>query len=124
LIWDHNKVVVSSVQELDAMLERLTDEAERDMPFMVALAREDGSGLSIGVGRPVSVLSYISASLDPPYFNSRGDDTREEPVEFLSGGEMTEFPPSSAIPTEAAREAMRYFFETGELSPHVAWEET
>jgi hypothetical protein len=125
LTWDHNEVAVHSVNELDALLDRLMGEAERDTPFMVTLAREDGSTLSIGLGRPESTASYVSGSLDPPYFASRGDGEREgRPIEFAFSGEITEFPPWSAVPTEAAREALRVFFETGELSPKIDWEET
>jgi Immunity protein Imm1 len=123
LSWEQNEVAVGSVQELDALLDRLTVEAEADLPFVVVLAREDGSTLSIGLGSAESVASYVSASWDPPYYISRGDEERTEPVRFIYSGEMTEFPPWSAIPTEQAREAMRHFFETGELSPRIDWAE-
>ena len=124
LNWEQNEVAVESVQELDAHLDRLTLEAESELPFMVALAREDGSTLSIGLGRTESVLSYVSASLDPPYFMSRGDVDQNGPARFVYSGEMTEFPPWSGVPAESAREALRVFFETGELSPEISWEET
>jgi hypothetical protein len=123
--WDQNEVAVHSVRELDALLDRLSAEAERDTPFMVTLAREDGSTLSIGLGRPESTASYVSGTFDPPYFASRGDGAGEgAPVEFVFSGEITEFPPWSVVPTEAARQALRVFFETGELSPEIDWEET
>jgi hypothetical protein len=122
--WERNEIVVGSVQELDALLDRLTEEAEAaDQPLIVVLGLEDGSTLSIGVGRPYSVLDYVDGSHDPPYFVSRGDTERREPVRFLFSGEMSEFPPWSAIPIDAAREAMRYFFETGQLSPEIDWAE-
>jgi hypothetical protein len=124
LSWDDGEVAVRSVSELDALLDRLTAEAESGVPFMVTVARPDGATLSIGLGRAESVASYVSGSLDPPYFGSRGDGEREEHIEFVFGGELTEFPPGSAVPTEAAREALRVFFETGELSPKIGWEET
>jgi Immunity protein Imm1 len=121
--WDRNEVVVASVQELDALLDRITAEAEADLPMIAVLGREDGSTLSIGLGRPYSVLSFLDGSYDPPYFISRGEEERSEPVAFVFSGEMSEFPPWSAIPTEQARESMRHFFETGELSPKVDWVE-
>jgi Immunity protein Imm1 len=124
LNWGENEVAVGSVQELDALLDRLTVEAEQDTPFMVALSREDESTLSIGLGRPESVASYVPGSLEPPYLVSRGKGDGDGPVEFFFGGQMTEFPPTSAVPVEAARDALRVFFETGELSPDLDWEET
>ena len=123
LVWGRSEVAVHSLQELDALVDRLAAEAERDMPFMVTLAREDGTTLSIGLGREESTLSHVSADGEPPYHMSRGDLARDEPIEFFSGGEMTEFAPESAIPAGAAREALRFFYETGELSPKVDWEE-
>jgi hypothetical protein len=123
LIWGQSEVAVHSPQELDALLDRLSAEAERDLPFMVTLARADDATLSIGLGRPESVASYVGAGGDPPYYISRGDLGRDEPIEFLSGGEMTEFAPESAVPAGAAREALRVFYETGELSPSIVWEE-
>jgi Immunity protein Imm1 len=123
LNWAQSEVAVGSVQELDALLDRLTIEAENDRPFMVALAREDRSSLSIGLGRDESVASYVSGSWDPPYYISRGDPGRAEPIAFHYSGEMTEFPPWSAIPVEDAREAMRHFFTTGELWPELDWAE-
>ena len=123
LTWDGNEVAIGSAAELDALLDRLTAEAESTTPFMVTVARPDGATLSIGLGRADSVASYVSGSLDPPYFTSRGDGERSDPVEFLSGGEMTEFPPASAVPTAAAREALRVFLRTGELWPAVDWDE-
>lgn len=123
LHWGQSEVAVHSLQELDALVDRLDAEAGRDTPLMVTLAREDGSTLSIGLGRPESTASYVSADGDPPYYMSRGDLGRDDPIEFFSGGEMTEFAPESAIPAEAAREALRVFYETGELSPNLDWEE-
>lgn len=123
LVWGQSEVAVPSLQELDALLDRLDAEAERDTPFMVTLAREDGSTLSIGLGRPESTASYVGADGDPPYYMSRGDLGRDDPIEFFSGGEMTEFAPESAVPAEAAREALRVFYETGDLSPNLDWEE-
>jgi Immunity protein Imm1 len=125
LTWDQNEVAVHSLQELDALVDRLTEEAERDTPFMVTLAREDGATLSIGLGRRESTASYVSGSLDPPYYASRGgSDDEGEPIEFAFSGEITEFPPWSGVPAEAARKALRHFYETGELSPEIDWEET
>jgi Immunity protein Imm1 len=121
--WEQNEVVVHSVDELDEILDRLTAEANAALPLVAVLGREDGSTLSIGLGCPYSVLDFVDGSLDPPYIISRGDSERQEPVKFLYSGEMTEFPPWSAIPVEAAREAMRYFFEKGELSPNIDWSE-
>jgi hypothetical protein len=123
LHWAQSEVAIGSVQELDDLLDRLTVEAEHDRPFMVTLAREDGSTLSIGLGSDESVASYVAGSWDPPYYISRGDPGRAEPIAFHYSGEVTEFAPWSAIPVAKAREAMRHFFTTGELSAALEWAE-
>jgi hypothetical protein len=123
LCWAGNEVTVGSEQELNALLDQLTAAAEADLPFMVAVARPDGSTLSIGLGREESVATHVPGSLDPPYLSMRGDPDRTDPIEFVSGGEMTEFAPRSAVPLEAARRALIAFFRTGELSPEFEWEE-
>jgi Immunity protein Imm1 len=122
LEWNNHEVPVGSVAELDALLDRLTDEAS-EQPFIVTLGRDDDSSLSIGLGRSETVASYISPGLGPPHFLSRGNGGHDGPVEFMFSGEVTEYPPESAIPVGAARKALRVYFETGELTPDVDWEE-
>jgi hypothetical protein len=123
LSWDNKEVVVNSVEEMDKLLDDLTGQAKETLPFTVTLAYKDGSLLSIGVGRDETSLSYMDATFDPPYFASLGDKNRQEPIEFIFGGEMTELEPTSAIPVKDAREAMRDFYKTGELSPKIKWQE-
>lgn len=123
LSWNKKLVTVNSVKELDEFLDKLTQETKDDLPFTATLTYKDGSSLSIGLGRDGSALSYISSSLDPPYYMSLGDSRRKEPIEFVFGNEMTELPPWSTIPTENAREALRYFFKTGKLWSQIKWKE-
>ena len=123
LEWGEHEVPVGSVEELDRLLDRLTDEALAGEPFIVTLGRDDESSLSIGLGRPRSVASYISPGLGPPHLLSRGDGAHDGPLEFVFSGEITEYPPGSAVPADAARRALRVYFETGALSPELDWEE-
>ena len=75
------------------------------------------------LGREVSVLRYVGASGNPPYFSSPGHArVRDaEGVVFYYYGHWSEFPPSAAVPSEDAVEAVRYFCEHGELSPLIDW---
>lgn len=125
LSWEgsEGETVIHSVEQLDELLNYLTQEAKKDLPFTAVLAQKDGSALSIGLGRDESALNYVAASLDPPYFTSLGDKNRKEPIKFVFGGEMTELEPTSAIPTEDAREALRHFFKTAKLSSKIKWQE-
>ncbi|MGW4947482.1 Imm1 family immunity protein [Actinoplanes sp. NPDC004185] len=103
-------------------------EAEQDaahLPLIAEVTLDDGDCLSVGLGREVSVLSYVGASKMPPYFNSQGSVRRRDGggVVFLYYGHWSEFPPSAAVPTADAFEAVRYFCEHGRLSPLISWVE-
>jgi hypothetical protein len=125
VVWgEDGEAVVAGVDELDELLDRLAREAESGDPFVVELVADDGATLSMGLGRPLSVVDYVSASLDPPYFQSVGQDGHDEPLVFYYRGEWSEFAPESAIPTEQARAALRRFIESQSLPDNINWEET
>lgn len=103
-------------------------EAEQDaarLPLIAEVTSDDGDCLSIGLGREISVLSYVGASKMPPYFSSQGLAwVRDgEGVVFHYYGHWSEFPPSAAVPMADAVEAVRYFCEHGRLSPLMSWVE-
>lgn len=112
---------VTSLQELDDLLDRLEEEAERGDPLIVGLEMPNGASLSLGLGRSESVLNYVD-SPDPPYYSSLGDEGAEGSIVFYLDGHWTELPRSAAIPIEDAREAMRRFFETGKRPENVRWQ--
>lgn len=91
----------------------------------MSLVSPAGDCLSIGVGRDESVLGWTGASLDPPYFASKGTIESVEPVVmfFAEGDHWTEFPRHEAILWARAVEGVRRFLETGELPDNVDWQE-
>ncbi len=112
---------VNSLVELDSLLDRLHGD---DQPVMAVVeSPTNGDSLAIGLGRDVSVLNFVPGSGDPPYFTSLGTDMRDEPVQFNFMGEQSEFPMRNAIPLDAARNAVREFFESGRRSSSIEWEE-
>jgi hypothetical protein len=122
LEWGENGAAdVATVAEMDELLDRLAAQsAER--PIVVELVSPDGATVSIGLGRPVTIVNYVGPSLDPPYFQSVGEASDEEIV-FFYRGEWSEYPPESAVPADVGRQALREFFTTGELPRGVRWEE-
>ena len=120
---DGDGTEVATVEALDALLDRLSAEAEQGRPFMVELTAGNGNLVSMGLGRPESVLSYTPGSLDPPYYASHGGRAGDEVMAFDYAGEPTEFPIRQALPMSAAREALRRFFVTGTLPDNIEWEE-
>lgn len=119
-----SELQVDSVEQLDVLLDQLDSEHHADEAILVVVESDDsGNTLTIGVGRNLSVLSFVPGSGDPPYYSSVGDEESEELVTFRYMGESTEFPLRKCIPRELAREAVRHFAATGERSDQVSWEE-
>lgn len=121
---DDAGLVVTSDDELRYALSEAGHDAARQ-PLIAEVTLDDGESLSIGLGGEVSVLSYVGASKNPPYFSSQGSSrVRDgEGVVFFYYGHWSEFPPSAAVPVEDAVEAVRYFCEHGKLSPQLSWVE-
>lgn len=116
-----DSATVATVAEMDAVLDRLTDDAVSH-PIIVELMMPNGATLSMGVGGSVTVLDYVGPSVDPPYFQSSGNPVDGELVCFYRGS-WSEYPPDSAVPVEAGRQVMREFFHTGELASNIDWKE-
>jgi hypothetical protein len=121
---DEDGHLVTCEEELRlAFAEAKQDAARR--PLIAEVTLDGGDCLSIGLGREVSVLSYVGASKMPPYFSSQGSAwVRDgEVVVFYYCGHWTEFAPSAAVPIADAVEAVRYFCEHGKLSTLMNWVE-
>ena len=115
---------VDTVEQLDRLLDQLADRYQNDDAILVVVeSRLKGDTLAIGIGRDVSVLSYVGESGEPPYYSSVGDKRGEDAVTFRYMGELTEFPSRKAVPYQLAREALRHFATTGERTARVSWEE-
>jgi hypothetical protein len=122
LEWETKQTEVRSVRELDQVLDRLTAEAKATRPFVAQLFAADGATLAMGLGRDATIMTYIPANLDPPYFHSVGKQ-RGAALVFHFGGDWSEFPRRQALPVNEAREAMRRFFANPTLPANIDWEE-
>lgn len=125
VIWKQDAgACVSSVADLDDLLDELSRQAQQDKPLIVEVVAPNGAILSIGLGRPLSVVAFVPSSLDPPYLHSVGGDSSADELAFYFQGAYSELPPESGIPISQARECVRLFFQTGELPQNIAWQET
>src|SRR5262245_48719868 len=107
--WNSHSEQVESATDVDRLLDRLHVLFVSD-PRMVIVSFETGESLSIGLGREITVLCSTGPDKNPPYYVSRGavvDGT----IEFLFGGEWTEYLLKNAVPISVAREAIRRFCE-------------
>jgi hypothetical protein len=65
--------------------------------------------LSIGVGRPVSFLTFIPKDNMPPYFSVHVASNPEEEVCFDYNGEPSCYSARNTVPFELALEVVRRF---------------
>jgi immunity protein Imm1 of predicted polymorphic toxin system len=88
---------------------------------MAEIVRPEGMGLTIGLGRDHSVLTYIASDAGPYFTSHSGDGPDEGTVVFFYGGHESEFGADAAVPVEEAREAARLFFADGARPGNVDW---
>lgn len=116
---------IESFEQLDELLDRIAAEARADgRPQDVQITCGDAGTLGVVVGSERSALNHVPADLDPPYMVSVGDDVRDDPfVFYVAGDHYSEAAWRNTISPGAAREAVRHFAATGQLSQDVVWEE-
>jgi hypothetical protein len=131
---------VSTVAELDALLDQLALSFPADAPVLVDVVRANGDGLAIGIGQPIlyaedddyeetdedrnlTVLSFVDAGNNPPYYNSLASQPFPGDIAFFYHGQDSEFSGDSAIPLHEAREAIRRFVTGDGLPDNVQWQE-
>lgn len=124
IAWNQHELQAASALDVERILDELHEKFADDDPQLVTVQSEEtGASLAIGLGRERSVLNYVSGSKDPPYFTSTGELDVDEPIAFRFGGEWSEFPMRSSVPSGVARQAMKHFCMTGKLSPDIQWEQ-
>jgi hypothetical protein len=123
VVWgESGGAEVDSGEALDTLLDALHAQAATE-PFIADVVLASGESLSIGLGSDWTVLTWVSATGEPPYFGSRGDTSATGVVVFRYSGSWSEFPSASAIPVESGRRAVREFLALGHRPETVAWAE-
>jgi hypothetical protein len=123
--WGHEqREEIENLDQLDALLDRIAAEARTDGRAQDVQVSGDAGTLGVVVGSDRSVLNHVPADLNPPYMASVGGDVRDEPfVFYVAGDHYSEAAWSNTISPDAARDAVRHYAATGQLSPDVKWEE-
>jgi hypothetical protein len=117
------ETTVSTIAELDALLDRITAEAARTgRPELPTLYDNKGRSLAIGVADRLSVLSWSDDNADDDTALSQGDETVTGEVKFFYGNQFSFFPSTALIPIEQARQAMRQFMTAGIRPTVVRWQ--
>lgn len=122
--WNNCTEDVASLDDVECLLDRIHRETFLGEAPLVTVERQlGGNSLTIGLGRDIGILSYISEDGNPPYLVSVGELQGDEVIVFRFMGDWSEFPLRNGIPIAVARAAMRYFCRTGRLSESVQWEQ-
>ncbi len=138
---------IIDIQSGDALRAAVVAAAARardaERPQFVELVLADGQTLGLGVGLDLTVLSYVPADNEPPYFVSRAgapadeadgdedgdadgdedDDDDDDDLGFDYGGEWSEFPLGTAVPFDVGVDVFVEFLTTGARSTLIEWEE-
>jgi hypothetical protein len=112
-----------SADDLVALLRRIASNCPR--PVLATVRRADGDTLSIGLGRPYSVLTYAADGDEPPYLTSVGTVPPTERVRFDYLGVPSEFGRHNAVGVEDALAVVGVFVRSSglPLPALVGWEE-
>jgi hypothetical protein len=117
-----NGEVVTTVDQLDAALDRLHTQAFGESPIHVLIEGPAGT-LTIGIGHSQSFLSFILPDSDPPYLVSTTKSKDETEIDFFMDGHHSPVMARNLVPLDIARDAVRVFVEHGALSCDVRWAE-
>jgi hypothetical protein len=118
---DNERHSAGSIDEVNSLLDAVHQENAHS-GRLVQIANESGETLMVGLGNPMSVLTYAPAE-GWPSKSSRNAEAIDngEAIGFFMGSHWSEMPKNYAVPVEQAREAVTYFCERGELSPSIEW---
>ena len=118
------RLELSTPEEFDHAIERLTARSSAERPSIVALYAH-GHQVTLGLGLPHSFVQ-IQESENPhnnPALVTVGDAAAAGAVAFyFLGSRETEIPRRNLIPTATARRLARQFLITGKVSEEAAWE--
>ena len=119
--WGDSETV-TTIERLDALLDRLHAQAAEASPMLVSIDGPAGN-LTIGVGHPEGVLSFVLPDNNPPYLVSTNRSKDETEIDFYMDGHHSPFIAKHLIPMDLARKAVRVLVEHGALLADVRWSE-
>ena len=124
LVWgdeENCRIEVSALEELDRAVDELTATAATGEPFSIELMVNEDTAISMVVGLDISLVNFYSAKDEPNYSGSIGPWDEDESIVFYYKGHYSEVPKAHFIPISDAREALRYYFQTGRRPPNITW---
>lgn len=123
---NQSELVASSFAEVESILNTAAHEArDHNKLNIVYMTAENGNSLSVVVDSNDTVLNFMYAHLNPPYYVSRGPAPNDDPVltAFIGLEHHTEYPRQWVIELENGMLAIQEFVESGGLPKSIAWVE-
>jgi hypothetical protein len=117
---DESRLSVNGAEQLrQQLVGRQSDKTKP--PAIALLTAPDGSCLGIGLGHPLSTLTYIAPGGWPSKHSLgvEGDGL----VAYQLEGQVSELPARCMIPLEKALRVATMFFSANKLGDEVEWEE-
>ncbi|WP_420965503.1 Imm1 family immunity protein [Bradyrhizobium sp. B120] len=128
VVHDAEKAVrVSTVVDFDRAINKARDEARTlGRLNLISIQTSNGNDLALVVGGKETVLAFEYGHHNPPYYVSRGDQARTQPVMtcYVGLAHHTEFRRQHVIPYEKGLRAAREFAESETLPKSIEWIET
>lgn len=115
---------VKSLEDLDRLIDGLSEEAATGLPFSIELSMNSDTALSIVIGTEISHMNFFSMISVPHVVGCRGPWNDDELLVFLYRNEYSEMPRKYCVPVEDAREALRQYFVTGVRPQNVVWNDS
>jgi hypothetical protein len=120
--WDvDNHVNILTKQDLDKTVDQLMEEANGSLPFSVEVSVNELTSLVITLGSEYSHVEFYSANSGPLVVGCRGPWDEDALIAFTHRGEYSEMELRYFVPMQAAREALRRYFESGERPDNIQW---
>ena len=113
---------VSTIQELDALLDQLHSQSVEEHPIWVSIKGPLGD-LLIVLGYNESVLSFIYPDGNPPYLVSTNSSNELGEIDCFFTGHHSPILSKNLIPMNLARQAIRTFVEHHALTVGIRWNE-
>src|SRR5688572_23117793 len=112
LLWDSdNRAEIYSLQELEQIVDRLTIQAEEEMPFSLQFCGNAERCLMFTIGGEESRMEFCSTTGKRLIVGCRGPWDDDELIEFTHAGQYTEIERRYCVPIADAREALRRYYQ-------------
>ena len=119
---DQPPIPCASVEALARAIDELHEHYLPLQPIC-AVINFDKLEIDFGLGDPEGFVYVQVAPFDGEYYQSAGDPTADEYIDFFGCGGHTPFERSPCVPFAAVKQAVIHFVAEQSLSPAITWQD-